>query len=939
MQKSLSFQGLALVLLFGLNRVHGLTCLPSCSLKGATSTKGSLACSTQLSLIPALRLKTIHKAVQRVSRLQNCAQAVSDEKAEAGAHSSTDAPSRIKDEQPAKTAEHSLAAQALTAPEATTLELLEWPRLSRQVAAFASTRQGRAAIGAGLAVPADQAESETLQQETAEAHFIEQQLNRPIELRGFGDIAPLVSLAGKGGVLTGSELSTVCESLATAATLIRSFRDIQAEETQDTQRLQLLPALFDGIPEQAELRRAIKDAVDESGSVRDTAAASLGELRFAIRELSAATKRELTALMQRKGDALASRTITRRDSRFVIQVPAKQRHLVPGVVRDVSSTGLTLYVEPKQVEAANTKLRQLAKREEAIINAVLKALSQRVGAPKVSSEMQQLDAAVVRVDLATARARYSAKMRATPVVFGSLRHEGLRLDQMFHPMLVWKGDGAAPNISNVVPQDYVMDVSKRVAVITGPNTGGKTVALKTLGLAALMARAGLWVVSGAGRRGDSTSAPTPIRMPYFDKVMADIGDDQSIVQSLSTFSAHVARVQAILQQVTRNSLVLLDEVGAGTDPTEGSALGTAVLRRLAATAALAVCTTHHGSLKTLKYSDPRFENACVEFDDVALAPTYRLLWGIPGRSNAIAIARRLGMQREVVDDADALLNDGELEVGQVVAAMQEEQEEQRALSAELSALRDEAAATRDAMAAQAKEQARAEQQLMAQQRAALEAELEAAKAQIRALLDEARSGNADGSAQKQASLSQQKLSRIGKQAFQTVEADQQGAPERKVEASLDDISVGDLVLVARLGDSPVKVDEVQKKQLVVTFGGFRMNVKISEVLEVTKPKAPPQPASSPKKAKVANKRERTAVRLASNSLDLRGMRVAEVGDKLVQAVDRALEMGTLYVIHGRGTGSMRKYVREVLAEEPMVERFEDAPESEGGNGCTIAYLR
>ena len=334
---------------------------------------------------------------------------------------------------------------------------------------------------------------------------------------------------------------------------------------------------------------------------------------------------------------------------------AKQKHRVKGTVRDVSASGQTLYIEPKEVEAANTKLRQLAKKEEQLTYKVRKELSAKVGEPSTAAGLRRLQQAVTTIDLAAARARYAARLGATPVRFGeAVAEAGVELRQLRHPLLVWRDHGMAPNASAVVPMDFEVAAHVRTVVVTGPNTGGKTVSLKTLGMAALMAKAGLWLLCEAD--GDRHEE---VELPWFDRVMADIGDEQSIAQSLSTFSAHVARMKAIMEAATPSSLILLDEVGAGTDPTEGSALGMSVLTRLAGCAQLTMATTHHGRLKTLKTQDARFENACVEFDDASLRPTYRLLWGVPGRSNALAIAARLGMPGDVVDGARELLGESD----------------------------------------------------------------------------------------------------------------------------------------------------------------------------------------------------------------------------------------------------------------------------------------
>lgn len=549
--------------------------------------------------------------------------------------------------------------------------------------------------------------------------------------------------------------------------------------------------------------------------------------------------------------------------------------------------------------------------------------------------METLHLAITRVDVAAARARYGHALGGTPPIFTDVRTDGLRLPRLFHPLLLSPTPGEPPQPAGVVAQDYELPSHVRAVVVTGPNTGGKTVALKNLGLAVLMAKAGLWpVCSQAGVDGP------PARVPWFDVVMADIGDEQSLVQSLSTFSAHVARIKSILGRATQSSLVLLDEVGAGTDPTEGSALGAAVLRRLANRTALTMCTTHHSSLKTLKYNDPAFENACVEFDDVRMAPTYRLLWGIPGRSNALSIARRLGLQEDVLSDAVAALGSGEADVTALIERMQKDQADQSVLRAQLSALRDEATAARDEMRRQAEAQAVREAAAAAAQQVALQAELTEAREQLSALIANARASGARPTGSK----AMHEIAQIGRRAAGKSGGGVGGGSGGGVgvgggEPAAVEVEVGDRVVVPRLGEAPVLVSERKGKQLTVAFGGLTMKVKLAEVAELIKPDPAPQP--TPRRVS-AGRRERsgtTAIRLDTNTLDIRGMRPADIGDSLAQAIDRSLDLGTLYVIHGRGSGALRASVREALAEEPMVARFEDATDAEGGNGCTIAYLK
>ena len=848
-------------------------------------------------------------------------------------------------------------------PAALTLELLEWPRLSSHVASFAGTATCRAAMAAGLAVPTSRGASEALLAETAEAHRLEGALARTIDLRGFGDVSPLATLAGKGGVLTGEQLATVERSLAAAAALRKVVRG--AADDDPAALLTVLPALLDGVPVQAELRRAIGEAVDEGGAVRDSAEPTLGQLRFELRDVAAGARRDLAALIQRKGDALASTSPIRRGDRFVLQVIAKQKHRVPGVVRDVSASGQTLYVEPKEVEATNTKLKTLAKREAAAERRVLAALSKRVGEPKVLAELRTLQAAVERIDAAAARARYATHVGARPVALcdpprrcddaeaaavaaaaaEGCNVDGVSLRALRHPLLVWRSPAEAPDASAVVPMDFRVPAGVRGVVITGPNTGGKTVALKTLGISALMAKAGLWPLcdgDGGGGGGDDDDAQ---QIPWFDTVMADIGDDQSIVQSLSTFSAHVRRVQRILGSASEASLVLLDEVGSGTDPTEGAALGMALLRSLADRAALTMCTTHHGRLKSLKYGDRRFENACVEFDVESLAPTYRLLWGIPGKSNALAIARRLGLQPAVVDDARGLLTEEEVSIEEVVAELQQQRDEARQLNAALVARRVEA----ERAAAEAAAATAAAQQEQRQMRAALErdlaGELAAAKAQVSALLKEASAAapSSRAAAAQRASRELGKVARGAADAAAAAAAPAAAAAAAAAPPATSEVGAGDLVLVPSLGEAPVHVESRKGGQLTVVFGGLKMKVKLKDVAKVVQTAAAAAAAApaKPKKPKRGGgggaARTRTAVKLDGNTVDVRGERAADVGAPLARGLDRAAELGTCFVVHGHG--DLRRAVRLALDDEPMVVRYEDADAASGGAGCTVVYLK
>ena len=854
-------------------------------------------------------------------------------------------------------------------PENITLELLEWPRLSAMVAAQASTRRARELLAPGMPVPQSLSESELLHTEMEEAYRLEQNLAKRIDLGGFINIAPLVLHASKGGVLDGESLVGVAESLGAAANLVRTLREASGEAGDGGGDgggggVSVLPSYFAGIPVQAEIRRTLMEALDDSGKLRDSADPALNDLRFARREIATAARRELGRIIQLKSDALASRSASMRDDRYVLQVLTKQKHKVPGTVRDVSASGATLYIEPKAIEATNTKLRQLAKKEAAIERAVFKKLSALIGNKKVADEMVALQESVTRVDCALARARYSARLGGLPVGFrDASAAEGTFLPKLRHPLLVWPKLNEAADDGRMVPMDVQIPEGVRAVVITGPNTGGKTVMLKTLGMAALMARAGLRVLCAADESPSGLA-----HMPFFPAVMADIGDDQSIVQSLSTFSAHVARIRRILSDAAERGggqesgpLVLLDEVGSGTDPTEGSALGMAVLRQLAKDAALTLATTHHGRLKSLKYQPGGvgvFENACVEFDVQSMAPTYRVLWGIPGRSNALEIAERLGLQSGVVDDARGLLEEesgGEsVSMEEVLSDLQTQREEQRALNAELARTNAQSSLARADLEKRAAASKQEAAKLRASTEAELEEELREARATIADLIKKARDlqpagAAAEGSkqAEREAQLASQELARMGRDSSAKAAAAASSAPAAGgVPRGL--IMPGDRVMVERLGEQLVEVEIVKGSQLTVVYGGLRMKVKAKEVSQVVKPAPPPPPPPKQKKkpvgkggkgSKDGTSKSAAAVRFDSNTLDIRGRYASEIDGDLGRAVDRAASVGTLFVIHGHGSGALKKRVRELLKEEPMVTRMEDAPQYEGGSGCTIAYLR
>ncbi|MDX1977265.1 MAG: endonuclease MutS2 [Pseudanabaenaceae cyanobacterium bins.68] len=534
--------------------------------------------------------------------------------------------------------------------DAATLELLEWQRLCRQVSGFAATKLG---MRAKLEIGASLDQSLGLLNLTKEVYGLDEQIGGGLSLEGVEDITLAIARSSKGGMLDPKELWQVATTLAGARHLRR-----QIDNSQNCSALQEMVQELRTYPE---LEQQIYQAIDEGGMVLDRASEKLANYRSTMRQVREQVLSSLQNLIQRKGNALQENIITQRGDRYVLAVKATHKDQIPGIVHDASASGLTIFVEPNGIVNGNNRLRQLERYEQTEIERILQALSDQVG--EVSADLARLLQVLTEIDLAIARARYGYWLKAKPPQLFQDLNTPTQLRQLRHPLLVWqeqREEGRA-----VVPITVKIEPITRVVVITGPNTGGKTATLKTIGLVALMAKAGMFV-----------PAAEPVALPWFDLILADIGDEQSLEQNLSTFSGHIRRIGGILSIATPNSLILLDEVGAGTDPTEGTAIAIALLEYLAKQVKLTIATTHFGELKMLKYKHEQFENASVEFDDLALAPTYRLLWGIPGRSNALAIARRLGLSEEILQPAQTHLGFGSIETNRLISELENQTRQQ-----------------------------------------------------------------------------------------------------------------------------------------------------------------------------------------------------------------------------------------------------------------------
>lgn len=811
-----------------------------------------------------------------------------------------------------------------------TLELLEWHRLCQHLSTFAATKLGVVAAR-HLQIPTSQVESEQLVAQTQEVYQLESRLASGLSFDGIQDIGDFLERAELQGNLTGDELLMIATTLYGA----RNLRRVIDNQTDSP----ILHELVADLRTYPELEQEIHRCIDERGQVTDRASQKLGEIRTSLRQLRSQITQKLQNILQAKASAVQEQIITQRGDRFVIPVKAPQKDAIPGIVHDVSTSGATLYIEPNAVVPLGNQLRQLVRREQAEEEVIRRALTEQIAA--VKSDLERLLAIATTLDLATAKARYSLWLKANPPRFIDWReNESITLRQLRHPLLVWQHQHEQG--VSVVPIDLLIQPYIRVVTITGPNTGGKTVTLKTLGLGALMAKVGLFV-----------PAREPVELPWFDQVLADIGDEQSLQQSLSTFSGHIRRISRILNTLeegdegdreetedeivskhnhsssTPPSLVLLDEVGAGTDPAEGSALAIALLEYLAEHAGLTIATTHFGELKALKYQDIRFENASVEFDETTLSPTYRLLWGIPGRSNALTIANRLGLKSEVVEQAKTHLGSGTDEVNQVIAGLEAQRRRQETKATQAQDLLQQAERLYKEVSEKAVALQERERALRASQEVAVQQAVSQAKSEIAQVIRRLQQGKPT------AQDAQQATNAINKIAEKFIP---QAPPKPKVGFIP---KVGDRIRIPKLGQTAeVLTTADEDGELSVRFGLMKMTVKLEDIqsLDGQQPELPAKPPKSkPGKDETENPQPQStpAIRTSQNTVDLRGRRVADAEFILDPVISQAT--GPVWIIHGHGTGKLRQGIHTFLQQHPNVSHYEAAEQVDGGTGVTIAY--
>jgi DNA mismatch repair protein MutS2 len=784
---------------------------------------------------------------------------------------------------------------------------LELPKILARLAEYASFSASKE-LALALAPTSEPEEVRRRQHETTEARAL-LDLKPGLSIGGARDVRELVRRASLDALLEPKEFLDI------AATLYSS-RALKTAISRLSERFPTLGAIVARLKDCPQLEREILRCIGERGEVVDDASPALRRIRTELRQAHDRLMTKLNDMLSSSdvGGMLQDPIITLRGDRYVLPIRSEMKAHFRGIIHDQSASGATVFMEPLATVDLNNRWRTLQIEEQQEIVRILRRLSDLVAldAATLNGNVQ----ALAELDLAFAKANYSAAIRGIepelravgyrpPAAAAGPPHPStfpLYLRNARHPLLT----------GNVVPITVYFGGDVVSLVITGPNTGGKTVALKTVGLLCLMAQAGLHIPASEGSA-----------VPIFANIYADIGDEQSIEQSLSTFSSHLTNIIHILAEANEDSLALLDELGAGTDPVEGSALALAILQHLKDRKIMTMVATHYAELKAYAYTTPGIQNASVEFDVETLSPTYKLSIGLPGRSNALAIAARLGLNPEIIGAARQMISPSQMQVESLLFEIQKDRTEAEAAREAMESERTAAQRLRQEIAAERRSIDDERRRILAEAREQAEAELQDVRARLRKLMTEAES--ARSRAQVAAALQQTKdvaagLSSVPGMAEAVQEIEPAGGPL----ASGDRVWVSSLNLV---GDVVSLAD--QQGMVEVQVGSFRTKVPATDVEKRGRaPKAEPQ---------------RITVKAPSDTplqIDLRGWRAEDVEPALDRYLNDAYLSGLPFVriVHGKGTGVLRQVVRDLVARHNLVKSARSGEAGEGGDGVTVATL-
>ncbi|MBR1420756.1 MAG: endonuclease MutS2 [Selenomonadaceae bacterium] len=739
--------------------------------------------------------------------------------------------------------------------------------------------------------------------ETAEAVRINSAGTIP--LNGIYDLRPMLKKLQLGSNLDVEDLMEVLSTMLAMKSVKRFFKSLEMD-------LPILKNLSSGIEILGNLERDLDNTIDEHGAIRDSASPELNRIRRELRNSQSKIKDRISDILHDSNlqKFFQDSIVTVRDDRYVIPIKQEYRNQFPGIVHDQSSTGATVFIEPMRVVELNNEIKNLSIEELREIDRILRKLSNEIR--KNSETLLENCERLAQIDFANSKAKLARDLRANqPLLNDSGK---TNLIQARHPLI--------PD-SSVVPIDLELGNRFRTLLITGPNTGGKTVSMKTLGILALMNQSGLFIPAAIGSE-----------ISIYREIFADIGDEQSIEQSLSTFSSHMTSIVKILDQAEDRDLILLDEIGAGTDPEEGSSLAMAILEKFLQIGSSVLASTHYSELKTFAYSREGIENACVEFDEKTLKPTYRILIGIPGASNAFAISKRLGLSESIILRAKQFITEDHAQFENIVSALERERMEFEKRNADIAERQKRITESEKKISELRDEISKSKTESIRKAREKSQSMIRQAKREAEEIIASLREQFDDQGTKKRSQAIQNARDRLRHaEEENSIGIMSDGNYRRRI--NIKKLSIGDTVYIPRL-DQKGTVLEIHGKDLTLQIGILRMELDSSQCRFV---------GDSEKIQEDRVEKSRTSfvskVQNISREIDVRGMLVNEAESVVGKFLDDAQLAGLkeILIIHGKGTGALRTGLHDFLKNNGSVAKFSVASLDEGGAGATIVTLR
>ncbi|BBM41332.1 MutS2 family protein [Leptotrichia shahii] len=718
-----------------------------------------------------------------------------------------------------------------------------------------------------------------------------------LELAGLADITRMMNSID----IIGSYLSA--EDLAVLKKNLTIFRISKSRAKNARDKYKAIWNLFSDVEEVKDIENFISEAINDEGVLKDDASIGLRDVRRQKQNINANIKEKFDELISNKNtqNAIQERIVTQRNDRYVIAVKTDFKGLVKGIEHDRSATGSTVYIEPLNVVSLNNKLREYEAREREEIRKILLRITEIIKTKK--EEILEIKEILERLDFIDAKTTYSVNKRC--IVPKIINKEYLKLVEARHPLI-------DENI--VVPINFELGNPENIMLITGPNTGGKTVTLKVAGLLTIMALSGIPI-----------PANEKTEVGYFHNVLADIGDEQSLEQNLSSFSGHVSKIKDIIEHASSKSLVLMDELGSGTDPMEGAAFAMAIIDYLNKKHVTSIITTHYSEVKAYAFNTTGIKSASMEFNVETLSPTYRLLEGIPGESNALIIARKYGISEEIIENAKSYISEDNQRVEEMLKSIKEKNDKLEMMHAQLEATRAELDKQKNIYEQKMVKLENEKNEII--KRAYEEADnyLKNMQAKAKNLIDKI---NSEESKKEDAKNAQRSLNML-RESFITDK--KKNVKEKKVVTQNVDFAVGEEVLVKTMNQNGKILKIVPNNRIQVQTGILKLVVSTDDIVKIQKKK-------TNKFKNFASLKRTSQVR---GEIDLRGMNADEAIAELETYMDRAMLTGyhEIYIIHGKGTMVLRKKIHEYLRTSKYVTEFKDANQNEGGIGCTVVTLK